>query len=101
MKHLKPLGLAALTLTALLAFIGAGAASATELYKYTTPSANDTLGVGTEILLTLNAGSSLRIEETKWFPGETRQTCTTAELRVKIENVGGESSNPGGKVISG
>jgi hypothetical protein len=85
MNHLKPIGLAAIAAMALTAFLGAGTASATQLYKYTTPSANDSLGVGTTFTFTL-AGSSL-FEDTE--EALLVDTCTTSEMHGTFEDSAG------------
>jgi hypothetical protein len=82
MKHLKILGLAAMAALAVTAFLGVGAASATKLYKFTTPSANDPLGVGTVIKASMKAGTSAIFKDTN---GATVETCTSMEGEGKIE----------------
>jgi hypothetical protein len=95
MKHLRILGLAIVAVLAITAWAGAGTASATELYKYTTPSANDTLGVGTEITATIKSGTSLLMQNTIQ---STVSTCVQGEMRLKTESAGGAGSHPSGKV---
>jgi len=91
MIHLKKTALGAILVLAVMATFGAGPASATELYKYTTPSANDTLGVGTSIAASMTAGySMLRRETTGW----TTDTCTSWGLEGTIVAAGGEASHP-------
>jgi len=87
--------LSAILLLAVIATLGAGSASATELYKYTTPSANDTLGAPTNLQMTLQAGSSLVLWDTFSMPYVVA-TCTGSELQGTTETAGGESSHPSG-----
>lgn len=95
MKHVKHLGLVAMAALALSACLGAGTASATELYKATGGGTNDTQTAGTELVATLKSGTSLKLEDTL---GGANDTCTGSELKGKVESTGGESSNPSGKV---
>lgn len=97
MKHLKrTVRIAAMALAA-LALLGANAASATELYKNTTPNPNDTLGLATELQLTLMPGTRLFLEDT-WGNPFIAATCEETELGGKVETVGGESSHPSGSL---
>jgi len=97
MKYLKMLGLAAVAAMALTAFLGAGTASATELYKYTTPSNNDTLGVGTVLESTLETGTSALLRDTL---GGANDTCTSSVVKGTIEAAGGVVPHPNGKISS-
>ena len=67
-----------------------------ELYKNTNP-ANDTQGVGTELTASLKSGSSLLLTDTL---GGANDTCTGSEVKGSIENPGGSTSHPSGKVSS-
>ncbi len=91
MKYLKMLGLAAVAALALAAF-GAGTASATELYKGAT-----TAGVGTEIVSTLQTGSSALLKDTL---GGANDTCTSSEVKGTIESAGSSTTHPSGKISS-
>jgi hypothetical protein len=95
MNHLKKIVAVATTALATLALLGAGTASATELYKNTAPSPNDTLGVGTTLQMTLQAGSSLVLWDTFSMPYVVG-TCTGSELQGKTSTAGGELSHPEG-----
>lgn len=95
MRHLKKAALSTILVLAAMTMFGAGSASATELYKYTTPSANDTLGIGTNLQMTLQAGSSLLLWDTFSMPYIVG-TCTSSELQGKTGSAGGESSHPEG-----
>jgi hypothetical protein len=79
---------------AVMAIWGAGVASATELYKYTTPSANDTLGAGTELSMSMKSGTSMILRDQ--FTQKVIGTCTRAELQGKTETAGGEAAHPSG-----
>jgi hypothetical protein len=94
MRYLKMIGLATLAAMAITAILGAGTASATQLYKYTTPNANDSLGIGTEIEATLESGTSALFKDTS---GNTVDTCTGSSLKVQIEKDTTNGVNPQGK----
>jgi hypothetical protein len=81
MNRFRILAVAALATLATMALLGAGSASATRLYKYTTPSANDALGVGSTIDLTTEPGTSILIKETG---GGTNDTCTGLDIHGDI-----------------
>lgn len=91
MHHIKKLGLLAISLTCLLVLGVVGTASATELYKYTAPNPNDTLGAGTSIKASMTAGYSMRRQETT---GWVTDTCTEWGLEGTITTPGGEASHP-------
>lgn len=101
MKYLKMLSLA-LTASVCLMALGVGAASATELYKFTTPSANDTLGIGTEIQMSLKSGTSVNWKHTyEKEPIGNLETCTSGTTQFKLEKAGGgEGAHPSGKITS-
>jgi hypothetical protein len=80
MKHLKMLGLAAIAALGLMAFVGAGTASATTL---STDSAGTTIyGVGTVIHTTLKSGTSALLETTG---GAEIAKCTESTTKGEIE----------------
>ncbi len=95
MRHLKKIGLAAMMATALMVVVGASAASGAELYKATAEAANDTQGAGTEITATLKSGTSLLLKDTL---GGANDTCTSSEVKGKVESAGSSTTNPSGKV---
>jgi hypothetical protein len=95
MNHLKRIAAVAATALASLALLGASTASATELYKNTAPNPNDTLGVGTKLQMSLQAGTSLLLWDTFSTPYIVA-TCTSAELQGTTSLPGGESSHPAG-----
>jgi hypothetical protein len=99
MRFLKVLGLGAVAAMILTAFLGAGTASATNLYKYTTPSANDKLAIGTEIVLSLESGTSLLFKDTSGLPNDT---CTKSEIKAIVERDTGSvpAAHAQGKVTS-
>jgi hypothetical protein len=78
MKYLKTLRLATLAAMAVMAFIGAGTASATELYSGAT-----TLKVGTVIDATLTGSISLTTTE-----GTILDTCTGGTVKTSITSTG-------------
>jgi len=89
------LGLAAVAAVALTAFLGAGSASAQTLYKYTTPSPNDGMAAGTEIIATLGSGTSALLKDTL---GGVNDTCTGSEVRGKIAT--NTTTDAGGAISS-
>jgi len=93
MKHVKMLSLAAVAAMALMAFVGAGTASATKLCSANENpcSAAHTYATGTTITSTLKSGTSAILET---FGGLVRDTCTGSE-------VSGKTSNESGTTISG
>jgi len=97
MKHLKMLGLAAVTAVALMAVAGSGSASATVLCK-TTPTNNDCPKAwdyekGTQISASAKAGGSILVEETG---GTSVTTCTGGSLKGKTTNTGGANETVDG-----
>jgi len=83
--NLKMLGLAAITAGALMAFVGASTASATELCSTnTTPCSGTMYGAGTKIEMRLKGG-------TKWFLVAAFATVECSESTIK-----GETSSTGG-----
>lgn len=98
MKHLKKSSLSAILALAIMAVLGVGSASATELYKYTAPNPNDTLGLGTELRMTLApTGGNLLIEDT-WGSPFVISTCVESEIAGSTESVGGEATHPLGSL---
>jgi hypothetical protein len=84
MKNLKMLGLAAIAALGLMAFVGAGTASATTLS--TDAAGTVKYGVGTEISSSLKAETSALLETTA---GEKIATCTTSSVGGKITTATG------------
>jgi hypothetical protein len=96
MRYLRKSGLIASFLLLITAVLATGSVSATEIYKYTTPGANETLGIGTELKLSMKVETSMILQDT-WSTPFTLATCSGAELQGKTESAGGESSDPAGK----
>jgi hypothetical protein len=94
MKYLKMLGLAGLMAAALMAFVGAGTASASGgvLCSTATNPCTSRWAVGSVLDFSLKTGTSVALKETA--PpngnGETLDTCTGSTWKGKI------TSNPGG-----
>lgn len=86
MKHLKMLGLAAIAALGLMAFLGAGTASATTLA--TNSAGTIKYAAGTEIHSTLKTGTSALLETTG---GSTIATCTGSTVKGKTSNETGTS----------
>ncbi len=99
MSYLRKSGVSMVMLLAIIAVWGAGSASATEIYKYTTPSPNDTLGVGTELKISMKVGTSMIVKDT-WWTGYTAFTCTGADLQGEVKSAGGEAAHPSGAFSS-
>jgi hypothetical protein len=99
MKSSKMFSLVAMAAISLIALAGAGTASATELYKLTSPNPSDTLGAGTELEMSLASGTSALWKQT--FNAEyfgNVETCVSGTTRIKIESAGGgEGVHPTGK----
>jgi len=85
MKYLKTLGLAAIAAMALMAFVGAGTASATTLNNGT-----ETLKTGSAIASSLITGTSADLKDTT---GATIATCTGSSVSGKTTNETGEKVN--------
>jgi hypothetical protein len=86
MTHLKMLGLAAIATLGLMAFVGAGTASATTLS--TDAAGTVKYAVGQEIHLTFRAGFSIAWVSTG---GETIATCTGSTVKGTIGTATGTS----------
>lgn len=90
MKYVKILGLAAVAAAALMAFVGAGTASASVLCSTTASPcpAGQKWPVGTRLEFTLASGTSL-----VWVNGGTTlETCKEATLKSDITNAGSSTS---------
>jgi len=97
MKTSKLFGLLLVGVMALAALIGAGNASATNLYRYTTPAANDRVAVGTELVVTLESETSLLWKDTG---GLAHDTCTGSEWKGKLERDTASGVHASGKTTS-
>jgi hypothetical protein len=82
MKHLKMLGLAALAVMGLMAFLGAGTASAARLEINTTPTANDSVPLRTRVTATLEPGTTATLSDEFGFEHDT---CTSSTVEGEIE----------------
>jgi hypothetical protein len=81
MKYVKILGLAAVAAAALMAFVGAGTASATVLCSTTTTPCNSVVPNGTKIGFSLEPGAAAVLTETGGEPLDTCEKSTvTGEL---------------------
>jgi hypothetical protein len=92
MKHLKMLGLAAIAALGLLAFVGAGTASATTLFK--DAAKTEAYGAGTEIKSTLAPGTSALLKS----GSVTIATCTESSVAGTTANATGVTV--GGEITS-
>jgi hypothetical protein len=84
MKHLKMLGLAAIAALGLMAFVGAGTASATTLS--TDAAGTVKYGTTTEIHSTLKVGTSALLEK---LNGEKIATCTGSTTKGTLSTATG------------
>jgi hypothetical protein len=88
MKYLKTSGLAALAVAAVMAFAGAGTASASVLCTTTSNPCTSVLPAGTALDLSLESGTSLI-----WQNGGTvLETCTGVTLKSSITSAGSSTS---------
>jgi hypothetical protein len=101
MKHLKILALAAVAAGALMAFIGAGTASASELCS-TTTAAGTACPAGqkitTPLLFTLSSGTSALLKETTIEGGATLDTCEISSIGEEITNSGSSTTTVTGTI---
>lgn len=88
MKHLKMLALAAMAVTAVVAFVGAGTASASVVFKINPDGTLTTLPIGTVIDASQTASAKLSSTG-----GATLDTCTGATIKTKLTS----NSTPGAK----
>jgi hypothetical protein len=101
MKYVKMLALAAVAAGALMAFIGAGTASATELCSTTTAAGACPAGqkVTGNLKFTLASGTSALLKETG-AEGGTLDTCKGSEVAGEITNSGSATTTVTGKITS-
>jgi len=89
MRHLKVALTASCAALALIAILGVGTASATELWKSIDWWPDETQGVNVKIQASLQLGTSALLEEEG---GKTIDTCTGSELDLLIEESGASAS---------
>ena len=90
MKYMKMLGLAAVAAMALMAFVGAGTASASGVY-----GSGGKLGVGATLDFSLKSGTSASLVNTA---GESLDTCTSSTVKGKLTVAGDEKTNATGNI---
>ncbi len=97
MKHAKMLALAAVAAGALMAFVGAGTASATVLCSTTTESCSEGQNwkENTVLDFTIPSGSSANLVDTG---GEELDKCSTSTVKGKITNAGSSTATVTGPV---
>ena len=97
MKYIKMLGLAAVAASALMAFIGAGAASATVLCSATENNcaAGNKWPLGATLSFSLKKGSSAKLVDTE---GTTLDTCTGSTVGGEVTNAGNAVETVTGEV---
>ncbi len=97
MRYVKMLALAAVAAGALMAFIGAGTASATVLCSTTADPcpAGQSWPANTAIDFSIPSGASANLVDTT---GEPLDTCTTSTVKGKITNAGSSSATTTGAV---
>jgi hypothetical protein len=99
MKYLKMLALTAVAAGALMAFIGAGTASATVLCSTTVnvcPTAQ-TWGTTFDLDFSIPAGGSVNLVDTS---GNTINTCNESTVEGKLTNTGSATSTPTGSLTT-
>lgn len=96
MKYAKKLALAAVAAGALMAFIGAGTASATVFCSTTTTGCSLGQKIG-NISITWSNTLSIKWVQTN---GESVDTCTTSAMKGKITNSGSSTETVSGPVES-
>jgi hypothetical protein len=95
MKYVKMLGLAAIAAAALMAYVGAGTASATALCSTSTsPCTGTKYGVGTEIRASLHNGQAVL---TAIF---ATVKCSESLVVGEVTNAGGASATVVGKITT-
>jgi hypothetical protein len=99
MKYMKMLGLAAVAAAALMAFVGAGTASATVLCKTSTlttgcAAAGQDYGANTTVEATLNGSAILEAG------GFIEDTCTGSTIKGKTTNTGSSTETVSGNASS-
>jgi hypothetical protein len=97
MKYLKTFGLALVAALALMAFVGAGSASATVICKTNTTPCSEKYPAGTEYKASLAVGTSMKLTTTE---GTTLNTCAAATLTGKTENLGSATETVRGPVAA-
>ena len=97
MKYVKMLALAAVAAGALMAFIGAGTASATVLCSTTADPcpAGQSWPVNTVLDFSIPSGSTANLVDTT---GEELDKCSTSTVKGKISNAGGSTATTTGAV---
>lgn len=99
MKHLKMLALAAVAVGALLAFLGAGSASASVICSTTADPCPEGQAwtTGTVVDWSIPSGSSVKMVTTA---GETLDTCTESTIKKEITNTGSSTATVTAKVTA-
>lgn len=97
MKYVKVLAIAAVAAGALMAFIGAGTASASVICSTTADPcpAGQAWPNGTKIKFSLKSGTSASLLDTK---GNSLDTCTSASVEGEITNTGSSTETVTGKI---
>ena len=101
MKYIKMLALAAVAVGALMAFIGAGTASATELCSTTTaagvacPAGQKVTG---PLFFSLTGSALLKETSAPEGNGETLETCKSSNLKANITNSGSSTATVTGEI---
>jgi len=96
MKYVKILGLAAIAAAALMAFIGAGTASATVLCSTTTTPCTSKWPAGTALEFSIVSGGSAKLVTTD--EKTTLDTCTGSTVKGSLTNAGSATETASGPV---
>lgn len=94
MNYVKILSFGVIALLIATSVLSAESASATRLYRYTTPSSNDQILTLTEFKLTLKSKSSTSLSDTS---GGVNDTCTSSEMVGLLETSGSSVFHPRGE----
>jgi hypothetical protein len=97
MRYLKMISLAAVAAAAVMAFVGAGTASATVLCNNngSTTACSSKVGAGTKIVSELTGSAILETKE-----GTVLDTCTGGSVNGSVENAGGAAATVTGKITA-
>ena len=96
MKYIKMLGLAAVAAAAMMAFVGAGTASATVLCENNqTSGCTNAVAKGTVLDFSVETGTSALL---KGPFGETIATCTESTVKGPVSNAGGAGATVSGSI---
>lgn len=97
MKYVKKLALAAVAAGALMAFVGAGTASATTLCSTTVSACPEAQRVTGSLVFSLSSGTSALLKETG-EEGSTLDTCKSSNVKGNITSAGSSTTTTTGEL---